>query len=143
MTRLIRILMLVSVVALFSKTGFSQLSVSYYASSLSKIGMGYNFSDRFWSELRIYSNTTIHDLTPELVACFNIVKKENHNVYLGLGVNVNYFNGFVLPIGVQFAPIEKFDRFSLHIELQPTLDTDTDLIFQGSWGLRYRFGKNE
>ncbi len=44
------------------------------------------------------------------------VKKENHNVYLGIGGNVNYFTGFALPIGIQFTPIEKFDRFSLHIE---------------------------
>ena len=93
--------------------------------------------------MRLYSNTTVDDITPELVICYNIVKKERHNIYLGLGGNVNYFTGFVLPVGVQFTPFEKFDRFSLHIELQPTLDIDSDLIIQSSWGLRYKFGKND
>ena len=143
MTRKIRILILFGLFFILSVKGFSQLSISYYSSSLSKIGLGYNFNDKFWSELRLYSNTTVDDITPELVICYNIVKKERHNIYLGLGANVNYFTGFVLPIGVQFTPFEKFDRFSLHIELQPTLDVESDLIFQSSWGLRYKLGKND
>ena len=143
MTRLIKILFLFIFFSLISFKGFSQLSISYYSSTLSKIGLGYNFNDRFWSELRLYSNTSISDITPEVVICYNIVKKERHNIYLGLGGNVNYFTGFVLPVGVQFTPIEKFDRFSLHIELQPTLDLNSDLIIQSSWGLRYKFGKKD
>lgn len=127
-----------------SVNGFSQFSVSYYSSSLSKIGLGFNVSDRFWSELRLYSNTTIHAITPELVVCFNFVKRERHNIYFGLGGNINYFTGFVLPVGVQFTPIEKFDRFSLHIELQPSLDIlSRDLILQSSWGLRFKFGRKD
>ena len=143
MKRTIRILVLFGLFSMVSVNGFSQLSISYYSSSLSKIGLGYNFGDRFWTELRIYSNTTIDDITPELVICYNIVNKERHNVYLGLGGNVNYFTGFVLPVGVQFSPVEKLDRFSLHIELQPTLDIEGDFILQSSWGLRYKFRKKE
>jgi hypothetical protein len=143
MNRLMKILFLFIFLSFFSYKGFSQLSISYYSSTLSKIGLGYNFNDRFWSELRLYSNTSISDITPEVVICYNIVKKERHNIYLGIGGNVNYFSGFVLPVGVQFTPIEKFDRFSLHIELQPTLDIESDLIIQSSWGLRYKFGKKD
>lgn len=143
MKRTIRILVLFGLFSMVSVNGFSQLSISYYSSSLSKIGLGYNFGDRLWTELRVYSNTTVEDITPELVICFNIVHKERHNVYLGLGGNVNYFTGFVLPVGVQFAPVEKLDRFSLHIELQPTLDIEGDFILQSSWGLRYKFRKKE
>lgn len=142
MKRTIRILILFGLFSIVSVKGFSQMSISYYSSSLSKIGLGYNFSDKLWSELRLYSNTSIDDITPELVICYNIVKKEKHNIYIGLGGNVNYFTGFVLPVGVQFTPIDKFDRFSLHIEFQPTLDIDSDLILQSSWGLRYKFGKD-
>jgi len=138
-----KILFLFIFLSFNSYKGFSQLSISYYSSTLSKIGLRYNFNDRFWSELRLYSNTSISDITPELVICYNIVKKERHSIYLGLGGNVNYFTGFVLPVGVQFYPIEKFDRFSLHIELQPTLDIESDLIIQSSWGLRYKFGKKD
>jgi len=142
MKRTIKILILFGFFSIISVKGFSQLSISYYSSSLSKIGLGYNFNDRLWSELRLYSNTSFDEITPELVICYNIVKKERHNIYLGLGGNVNYFTGFVLPVGVQFTPIEKLDRFSLHIEFQPSLDIDSDLILQSSWGLRYKFGKN-
>lgn len=143
MTKQIRILILTGLFSILCLKGFSQLSISYYSSSFSKIGLGYNFNDRVWSELRLYSNTTVDDITPELVICYNIVKNEKHNIYLGLGGNVNYFNGFVLPVGVQFTPFEKFNRFLLHIELQPTLDIESDLIIQSSWGLRYTFGKKD
>ncbi len=141
MKRTLRIIVLLGLFFLISVKGFSQLSVSYYGSSLSKVGLAYNFGDRLWSELRLYSNTHVEDLTPELVICYNVVKKERHNVYLGLGGNVNYFTGFVLPVGVQFSPVEKFDRFSLHIEIMPTLDIEGDFIIQSSAGIRYTFGK--
>jgi len=143
MKRIITIGFLLGLLSLMSLKGFSQLSISYYSSSLSKIGLAYNFGERLWSELRLYTNTTINDITPELVVCYNIVKKDNHNIYLGFGGNVNYFTGFVLPIGVQFTPFEKFNKFSLHIELEPTLDIEDDLIIQGSWGLRYKFVKRQ
>lgn len=142
MTRTIKILVLFGLLFISSIKVFPQLSISYYSSSFSKIGLAYNFSDKIWSELRLYSNTFFYDITPELVLCFNIVKTDRHNVYFGFGGNVNYLTGFVLPVGVQFTPIEKFDRFSLHIELQPTLDFMSDFIIQSSWGLRYKFGKN-
>jgi hypothetical protein len=137
-----RILMIaiVAILCLVASTKtYSQLSVSYYSSSLSKIGLGYNFTPRFWSEVRLYGNTSLQNITPELVFCYNIAKKDNHNIYLGLGGNINYFTGFVMPIGVQFTPFEKFNRFSLHIELQPTFDLQSDIIIQSSWGLRYKF----
>jgi len=122
MRRPIKVLLLVALLGISSVTAFSQISVSYYSSNLSKIGLAYNFSDRFWTEVRLYSNTEISNLTPELVLCYNIVSKEQHNIYLGFGGNVNYFSGFVLPVGVQFTPFENLERFSLHIEFQPALD---------------------
>ena len=143
MTKKARILILFGFLSLLNNKGFSQMSISYYSSSLSKIGLGYNFKDRFWSELRLYSNTTLDNITPELVLCYNIVKKDKHNIYVGLGGNVNYFNGIVVPIGVQFSPFEKLDKFSFHIEFQPTIDFESATLLQSSWGLRYRFGKEK
>ena len=125
----------------FCSKGFSQISISYYNSSLSKIGLAYNFSEKLWSELRLYSNTSIDDITPELAFCYNFVHKDKHNIYAGLGGNVNFFTGLVLPVGVQFMPFENFEGFSLHIELQPMFDFETDIILQSSWGLRYKFKK--
>ena len=142
MKKLAKVSALASLLALLPLTSFSQLSISYYSSNLSKIGLAYDFSPRFWTELRLYSDTDILSITPELVFCFNLANREFHRVYLGLGANINYFTGFVMPIGVQFTPFEKFDRFSLHIELEPTLDVvGEDVIIQSSWGLRYKFLK--
>lgn len=143
MTKTARVLILFGFLSLLSNRGFSQMSISYYSSSLSKIGLGYNFNDRFWSEFRLYSNTIADNITPELVLCYNIVKKDKHNIYVGFGGNANFYTGLVVPIGVQFSPFEKLDRFSFHIELQPSIDFETDFILQSSWGLRYRFGKDK
>jgi hypothetical protein len=143
MKKLIKVLALTGLLAALPVAGFSQLSVSYYFSNLSKIGLAYDFGPRFWTEMRLYSDTDIANITPELVFCFNVVNREQHKIYLGLGANVNYFTGFVLPLGVQFSPFEKFNRFSLHIELEPTIDFGTeDLIIQSSAGIRYKFIRN-
>lgn len=127
----------------FCHSGFSQLSVSYYNSHLSKIGLGYSFSEKISSELRLYGNTTIDDLSPELVVCYNFARGEKHNVYGGIGVVANLLNGIVVPVGVQFTPFDNLNRVSFHIEIQPTLDFDYDPIIQSSWGLRYKFGKKK
>lgn len=142
MKKACKVLVLVGLISLLPITTYSQMSISYYSSNLSKIGLAYDFSPRFWTELRLYSDTDISSITPELVFCFNLANREYHRVYLGLGANVNYFTGIVMPIGVQFSPFEKLDRFSLHIELAPTLDlVGEDVIIQSSWGIRYRFHK--
>jgi len=141
MTKQCGILFLSGLFSIISIKGISQISISYYSSSLPKIGVAYTFNDKLWSEMRLYSNTSLEDITPELVFNYNVSRKENHNIYLGVGVNVNYFNGIVVPIGVQFTPIEKFKNFSLHIEFQPTIDFENDVLLQSSWGLRYRFEK--
>ncbi len=125
---------------LFALNSFSQFSISYYNSSMSKVGVAYDFDSKLWTELRLYGNTWSQNITPEAVLCYNLKETENHNIYIGLGANVNYFSGVVLPVGVQFSPFGNFDKFSLHIEIQPTFDISNDLILQSSWGLRYRFG---
>jgi hypothetical protein len=143
MKKQIKVLVLTGLLAALPVAGFSQLSVSYYFSGLSKIGLAYDFGPRFWTELRLYSDTDISSITPELVFCYNVVSREQHRIYIGLGANVNYFTGFVLPAGVQFSPFEKLDRFSMHIELEPTLDLGYEgLIIQASAGIRYKFIKN-
>ena len=140
MRKTIIVAALAAVLGLIPLTAKSQLSVSYYSSNLSKIGLAYDFTPRFWSEVRLYADTDISNITPELVFCFNLANKEFHRIYLGFGGNVNYLNGFVMPVGVQFTPFEKFGRFSLHIEFEPTLDLVSEtVIIQASWGLRYRF----
>ena len=144
MRKTIIVTALAGLLGLIPLTAKSQLSVAYYSSNLSKIGLAYDFTPRFWSEVRLYADTDISNITPELVLCFNLASKEFHRIYLGFGGNVNYLNGFVMPVGVQFTPFEKFGRFSLHIEFEPSLDLVSEtVIIQASWGLRYRFLRQE
>jgi hypothetical protein len=144
MRRLTKVLSLTALLCLVSATAFPQMSISFYSSNLSKIGLAYNFSDRFWTEMRLYSNTEIYDITPEIVFCYNVSSKEQHNIYMGLGGTINYFTGFVVPAGVQFTPFEKLDRFSLHIEIEPVFDFNYEsIIIQSSWGIRYKFIKRQ
>ena len=136
----IKFLMLLGFLLAISAKGNTQLSVAYYSSSLAKIGLGYDFSDKVRAEFRVYSNTFREDITPEIVLCYNIIRRDYHNIYLGLGYAFNVIDGLVIPVGVQFSPISNFKRFSLHIELQPTYEYFEGLILQASWGLRYNFG---
>lgn len=125
-------------------TTYGQLSMSYQYSSLSKIGLGYNFSQRIWSELRIFSDTYLEGVTPELVFLYNISVKERHELYIGAGGVINTLSGIVLPIGLQFRPIENFKRFSIQIEFEPTIDIgNEDLAFLSSAGIRYTFGRSK
>lgn len=135
---------LIFCLSMICNTSFAQLSMSYQFSSLSKIGLGYNFSDRLWTELRIYSNTYSEDFTPELVFLYNASVKERHEIYTGVGVVANFFTGIVVPVGLQFRPFENFKRFSVQIEFEPTFEVeDENLVFQSSAGIRYTFGKNK
>lgn len=125
------------IVSSFALNGFSQLSVSYYSVG-SKVGVAYNFNPKLWAELRLFSNADISEITPQLVGCYNFVQKERFNVYVGIGGMINSENGVVVPLGVQFTPFEKFNHFSLHIELDPVI-SDYGSYYTTSWGLRYRF----
>lgn len=121
-----------------------QISISYQYSSLNKIGVAYNFSQRFWAEFKIYSNTYFEDITPEMTFMYNISVKENHEIYAGIGGVANYISGIVFPVGLQVRPFENFRRFSFQIEIEPTVDTQNeDLLLQSSAGIRYTFGKSK
>ncbi len=135
----IKLFILLGLLFGITSKGQSQLSIAYYSSSMAKIGMGYDFSEKVRGELRVYSNTFREDITPEIVLCFNIVRREYHNIYIGLGYAFNAIDGLVIPAGVQFYPIPDFRKFSLHVELQPTYEYFDGLILQASWGLRYTF----
>jgi hypothetical protein len=145
MNRFKKFSLTISLLILFCNQGFSQLSASFNYSSIPKIGIGYQFSSRIWTELRVISNTRDEDFSPELIIVGNIIKKDRHNIYLGLGASINDFSGIVLPIGLEFYPIESFDRFSLRIEFEPTytaFDTQ-ELFLMSSFGVKYRFGGNK
>ena len=118
-----------------------QISASFQTNSnLSKIGLGYNFNDKLWGELRVYSGTSIEEITPEIVLNYNFVQREYFETYFGGGVVLNYFNGIVSQVGVQIKPFENVKNFSFLIEAQPHYNWDyEDFYFNAFGGIRYKF----
>ena len=121
--------------------GFGQISVSYDYSSTNRIGLGYNFSKTFWTEVRVYGNSSFDDLKAELALLFNVIKQDKYILYIGVSGLPNNGLYLTVPIGIQFRPIESFKRFSIQIEIQPGMNLQSDVsLFQSSAGIRYTFG---
>ncbi len=120
---------------------FAQFGVSYYSSSMPKAGFGYDFNEKFGTELRLYTNVIFDDFTPELMVKYNFISNDQFDFYSGLGGVINSLDGIFIPIGFQFRPIESFKQFSLHAEIAPLWDFNDNFIFLGSWGFRYKFKK--
>ena len=119
----------------------SQVSASFHTNShFSKIGVGYDFNESLWTELRVHSGTFIESITPEIVLNYNFVRKEVFESYLGGGVVLNGFNGILGQAGLQIKPFENLRSFSFIIEAQPQYNWDyEDVIFNGFGGIRYKF----
>lgn len=119
----------------------AQFSASFYNNSeISKVGVAYHFNEKLWTEAKLYSGTSIDNITLDLVLNYNFWRKEIHQMYIGGGVSVGNINGIVIPLGLQVAPIESLKNLSFHIEFQPLYEIDLDNIFlQGFWGIRYTF----
>lgn len=141
MSKITRKFILILIVIFSFQFSYSQMSVSYFGNSnLSKVGVGYDFNDKLWTEVRIYSGTTIEEITPEIVLNYNFLNKEYYKTYVGGGVVLNYFNGIVSQIGAQIMPFENLKNFSFHIELQPQYNWDfEDIYVFGYGGIRYKF----
>jgi hypothetical protein len=135
-------LSLIFILSLFAvKEAKSQVNVAYYGNIVhSKIGIGYEFNETWWADLRIYSGTSLNDLTPEVVLVYNFMRRDRYKNYVGAGMVLNYLNGFVAPLGVRFTPFENYDNLSFHIEFQPMYEFDLDDFFiSGLLGLRFKF----
>jgi hypothetical protein len=116
------------------------VSTSFYTNeSNSKIAIGYQFNEKLWSDLRIYSGTSIDNFTPEIVLNYNYLRKENYETYFGTGIILNNINGIVIPIGIAIKPFENLKNLSLNIEFNPLYEIDlNDLFIRGFIGIRYK-----
>ena len=133
-------LFLVLSISLMYLKGYSQVSTSFYTNeSNSKVAIGYQFNDKLWSDLRIYSGTNINNFTPEIVLNYNFLVKENFETYFGAGVIFNNINGVVLPLGIAIKPFVNLKNLSINIELNPLYEIDLDDLFiRGFIGIRYK-----
>lgn len=135
----IKLIIFLSLSAVYLK-GYSQVSTLFYANeSHSKVAVGYQFNDKWWSDLRIYSGTTINNVTPEIVLNYNFLRKENYEIYFGARVIFNNINGIVIPIGIGIKPFKSVQNLSLNIEFNPLYELDwNDLFIRGFIGIRYK-----
>ena len=132
-------LILTIIIAIFSFNSYSQISTSFYQNdNNSKIAIGYEFNEKLWGDIRIYSGTNIENFTPEIVLNYNLVRKEKYETYIGAGFSLNNINGIIIPVGIGIKPFENIKNLSFNIELNPTYEMDLeDLLIRGFVGIRY------
>jgi len=127
-----------------SLSGFSQFHAAFEFSSTNKVGFGYRFSERIWTELSFYESFETNDISPELVFYVNMDKAEKYDIYLGFGGAINFYSGFTLPVGTQFRPFDKLKQLAFNIEFHPLLDFgDGRISVLPSCGIRYQFNKKK
>jgi len=125
---------------LISYSVFSQFHATFEFSSTNKVGLGYGFSERIWTELSFYESFETANISPEMVFYVNLDKAEKYDIYMGFGAAINYYTGFTLPIGTQFRPFDNSKELSINIELHPVLDvSEGDIRILPSCGIRYSF----
>jgi len=133
-------LLITLILGLVATMSYSQITTSFYVNeSNSKLAIGYEFNEKLWTDLRIYSGTNISNFTPEIVLNYNFLRKENYYTYVGGGIILNNINGIVVPFGVGIKPFENMKNLSINIEFNPLYEIDLDDLFiRGFIGLRYK-----
>ncbi len=120
-----------------SNNSFAQIGVSFHQSNLPFVGISYEINNRFIPELRIGTDNYFEDTSLELAVNYIFKRTESVDVYAGLGGRVGFFEGLVVPVGLNIYPFES-KNFGFQIELAPII-TEVSLL-RGSVGIRYRFG---
>ncbi len=117
-----------------------QFGVNFHQSNIPFAGINYEFKDRLRPEVRIATDYFLSDIAGEIVVTYDILNKEDYEVYGGLGIRGGDYTGLTIPLGINMYPFPT-KNFGFHIELTPILNDDS--ILRGSWGIRYRFKKSE
>lgn len=126
---------------------FSQSIVSYHqAPNGAQVAYAYEFNDNLRPEIRLYPNTLIDDFLLKLMLNYDWIEKENYEFYSGISLLGSRVNGATLglPLGLNIYPFDN-KRFGFMMEFAPSFpfDEGDGAYFSGSWGIRYRFIKNE
>lgn len=116
----------------------SQFSINFHQSNLPFAGLTYEIKNRWRPELRLSTDVEFDLLSPEVVVLYDLVNKEDYELYIGAGGRANAFSGVVFPLGLNIYPLPA-KQFGLHIELAPIIGDNN--VLRGSWGIHYRFLK--
>ena len=126
--------------ALSSTLCLGQFQAGYYQSGLPAVAVGYSIKGIVTPEFRLGTDLTLNTLAPELNVLVHYLRKEDYNLYLGLGVRPvsDFYPGIVIPVGMQIFPFEQ-KKCGFHFEASPVIGFESDNILRGSVGIRYRF----
>jgi len=119
---------------------FAQFGVNFHQSNLPFVGVNYEFKNKLRTELRIGTNNYFDATTLESVITYDMVDKDDYEIYAGIGGRVINFEGLVIPIGVNVYPLST-KQFGFHIELAPLIGESS--VLRGTWGIRYQFGRGK
>jgi len=136
-----RLLFISLFLTFFLSQAKAQFGFAYYQSHLSYAGFNYQIGERWLPEVRMGVNTDFGDFSPEVVANYLFVSKENHKCYAGIGARGNVDQGIVVPVGLIMYPFEN-KQFGFHSELALIVENRNNII-RGSWGIRYRFNRKD
>lgn len=117
----------------------AQLGVAFHQSTLPFISLNYEIKNRVRPEVRIGTDRFLSTGTLEGVVLLDLLQKDDYEVYAGAGVQFRGFDGIVLPAGLNVYPLSS-KQFGFHIEMAALFSGPT--VLRGSWGIRYRFGKD-
>ena len=120
----------------FAALGNAQLTATLQYSTLSFFGVNYEINERFKPELRLSTNAYFSDLSPEVIATYDILDKKDYELYAGIGGRFNALSGFIIPIGMTMFPFEQ-RNFGFAFEIAPIFGEET--VLRGSIGFSYRF----
>jgi hypothetical protein len=118
--------------------GFGQFGISFHQSNLPFIGLNYEMKNKLRPELRVGTDNYFYATSIEGILTYDVLHKEDYEVYAGLGVRANSLTGLVIPLGLNIYPLT-VKQFEFHIELAPIIGESS--LLRGSWGIRYRFEK--
>lgn len=127
--------------AMLCQDVYAQLGLSFHQSNLPFAGVSYGIGERFLPELRLGTDNFFDDTSLELVVNYVFVKQESVQAYGGLGLRAQFFEGTLIPLGVNIYPFEQ-KNFGFHMELAGLFaQIEGGGLLRGSWGIRYRFLK--
>ncbi len=126
-------------------TAQTNLGVSFHQSRDTKIGVFVDIERWAMAEVRIVDFVQIKEFSSELLGFFKLTARETSEVYIGGGYGLSQIverSGGILAVGANVYPF-KTNKFGIHFELNPIFPEIDDPIMRVSWGLRFRFGKEE
>jgi len=116
---------------------FAQIGTSLQFSNIPFWGINYEIKDRFKPELRLSTDAYFENMSVEIIATYDILNKEDYELYAGLGGRFPNLSGFVIPVGIYLHPFQQ-KNFGFVFEVAPVFDAESNLL-RGSLGFSYKF----